>query len=240
MQHAAPSDLSAVIRALAILVAGMALLLVIDLAGRPAGTIGQDRAVEGALSSSSATLAEIVGPPTTPDDPEAGAAAEERRERAQSAAFFIEQAALAWRREDADAPEQVASELGAAAVLAMLGKLWMLGWLLAPLGALAARLACPGTQDRHPHWSDIFAATSLGVSGGLIGLALGIYGLGAPAPFVLAPLVSAIVVANAWLLALHARLDRTSALLRLAPLLIIVTVLVVLAREILLRLAVLP
>ena len=223
-------------RALAILVAGMVLLLAIDLASKPTGAIRQDRAVEGALASGSAALGEIVEPEGLADNE----AALERRERAQSAAFFIDQANLAWRRDMDGADERSARERGSAAALAVLSKLWLLGWLLAPLGALAARLACPGTQDRHPHWPMIFAATSLGVAGGLIGLALGIRALGVPAPVVLAPLVSAIVVANALLLRKHARLDRPSTLLRLAPLLIIVTVLVVLAREILLRLTILP
>lgn len=226
-----------VLRALAIFVAGMALLLAIDLASEPTGAIGQDRAVERALSASNSALADIVGPVASPDDtPDAAG----RRERAQSTAFFLEQANLAWRRGDTASPQEVALEVGAAAILALLGKLWMLGWLLLPLGALAARLACPRTEGRHAHWVLSFAARSLGGSGALIGLALTAYALGAPAPFVLAPLVGAIVALNAWLLSEHARLDRSATLLRLAPLLVLVTVLLVLAREVLVRLTILP
>tara|TARA_B100000678_G_scaffold289652_1_gene300689 strand:+ start:286 stop:993 length:708 start_codon:yes stop_codon:yes gene_type:complete len=232
----APAPDASLLRALAIFVAGMALLLAIDLLSEPTGQIGQDRAIEGALSASNEALSSVTEPGAAKDDP----AAAERRERAQSSAFFLEQANLAWRRGEDSAPEEAAVELGGAAVLAVLGKLWMLGWLLLPLGALAARLACPGAAWRHPHWYALFAARSLGGSGGLVALALTAYGLGAPAPFVLAPLVSAIVVLNAWLLREHAKLDRSATLLRLGPLLIIIAVLLVLAREILLHLTIVP
>ena len=56
----------------------------------------------------------------------------------------------------------------------------------------------------------------------------------------LAPLVSAIVVLNAWLLSKHARIDRAATLLRLAPILVILTVVLMLGREMLLSLAILP
>jgi len=224
------------LRALAIFVAGMALLLAIDLAGEPTGAIGHDRAVERALSASNSALADIIGPvPPVGEEPDAA----ERRERAQSTAFFLEQANLAWRRGDSATAQDVAAEVGAAAVLAILGKLWMLGWLLLPLGALAARLACPRTEGRDAHWALAFAARSLGGSGGLIALALTVYALGAPAPYVLAPLVSATVALNAWLLSEHAKLDRAVTLLRLGPLLVIVAALLVLAREVLVRLMIL-
>ena len=86
----------------------------------------------------------------------------------------------------------------------------------------------------------LYGASALGGSGGLIALALTIHALGAPAQWVLAPLVSAIVVLNAWLLSKHARIDRAATLLRLAPILVILTVVLMLGREMLLSLAILP
>lgn len=223
------------VRALAIFVAGMALLLAIDLASEPRGTAGEDRAVEAALAAGSEALGEIADPaaPAAQTDPERG-------ERARSAAFFLEQARIAWRRGEETGADRMAAEQDGASLLALLGKLWMLGWLLLPLGALAARIACPASEGRAPHWALIYAASSLGGSAGLVALALAIHALGASAPVVIAPLASAIVVLNAWLLREHARLDRAATLLRLAPLLVILAVLLVLVREIALRLAILP
>ena len=77
-------------------------------------------------------------------------------------------------------------------------------------------------------------------SGGIIALTVAIHALGAPAQLVLAPLVSAIVVLNAWLLSKYARTDRAATLLRLAPILVILTVALMLGREMLLSLAILP
>lgn len=226
------------LRALAIFAAGMALLLAIDLASEPTGRVGQDRAIDSALSASNGALAAVTDS-DIPIDEEAPREAQ-RRERAQSTAFFLEQANLAWRRGDTRTPQALETERGSAALLLFLGKLWVIGWLLLPLGALASRLACPRLEGRHPHWTLNYAATSLGGTAGLTALALAIYALGAPAPFVVAPLVTAIVVLNAWLLRDHAKLDPASTLLRLAPLLIILAVTLVLAREALLQLAVLP
>lgn len=223
-------------RALGIFLAGMALLLVIDLASEPRGQIGQDRAIAGALSAGNSALADVARAPAGEESAEAA----ERRERAQSATFFLEQASLAWRRGDRTPPEQVEAERGAATALAFLGKLWMLGWLLLPLGMLAARLSCPRIAGRHPHWALLYGASALGGSGGIIALALALRAIGAPTPLVLAPMVSAIVVLNAWLLREHARTDRAATLLRLAPILVIVTVVLMLARQMLLSLAVLP
>tara|TARA_B100000678_G_scaffold132619_1_gene110788 strand:+ start:368 stop:1123 length:756 start_codon:yes stop_codon:yes gene_type:complete len=230
----APAD--PLFRSLAICVAGMALLLLIDIASEPRGHIGQDRAIEAALSTSSEALGSVTQSEEMADETSAA----ERRERAQSAAFFLEQANLAWRRGSDATPETIKAEIGASGVLAFFGKLWVLGWLLLPFGALAARISCPTDEDRHPRWALVFGADALGASGGLIALALALYALGIGAPFVLAPLVSAIVVLNAWLLRKHARLDRAAALLRLAPVLVILTVGLIVAREMLLHLGTLP
>lgn len=225
-----------VMRALTIFLAGMALLLAIDLASEPRGQIGQDRAIDGALSQVNSALADVARGPASDES----AAAAERRERAQSATFFLEQASLAWRRGDETPPEQVEAARGSTNALAFLGKLWVLGWLLLPLGMLAARLSCPRVEGRHPRWALLYGASALGGSGGLIALALAIHALGAPAQLVLAPLVSAIVALNAWLLRDHARTDRAATLLRLAPILVILTVVLMLARQLLLSLAILP
>lgn len=223
-------------RALLVFLTGMLLLLLVDIVSEPRGRVGQDRAIAGALSESSHALSAVT-------DPESDASGDEdaalRRERAQSAAFFVEQAGLAWRRGDAATPAQVRAETGAAAVLAFLGKLWVLGWLLLPLGALAARIACPRAEARHRHWPIIYGANALGGSGFLIALALGAYALGVPAPFVLAPLVSMVVVLNAWMLKAHAAMDHTATLLRLAPILVILTVGLIFARSLLQHLAIL-
>ncbi len=225
-----------VMRALTIFIAGMALLLAIDLASEPRGRIGQDRAIDSALSQGNAALSDVTRAPDGEETPEAA----ERRERAQSATFFLEQANLAWRRGEEPPSDRLAAAQGGTGALAFLGKLWALGWLLLPLGMLAARLSCPRIEGRHPHWALLYGASALGGSGGLIALAIAIQALGAPSQFVLAPLVSAIVALNAWLLRDHARTDRASTLLRLAPILVILTVLLMLAREVLLRLAILP
>ena len=225
-----------VLRALLIFLAGMALLLAIDLASEPRGRAGEDRAIEAALSAGNGTLADVARAP----DGEESRETAERRERAQSAAFFLEQASLAWRRGDSTPPERIEAELSGTAALAFLNKLWAIGWLLLPLGMLAARLSCPRIEGRHPHWALLYGASALGGSGGLIALALTIHALGVPAQFVLAPLVSAIVVLNAWLLSTHARIDRAATLLRLAPILVILTVVLILARQLLLSLSILP
>jgi len=240
-------------RALAIFLAGMALLLLIDIAAEPNGAIGQNRAIDSALSAATGALAEVTDPADDGGIPAVDTDAREaddtgsdepgalqRRERAQSAAFFVEQAGLAWRRGEGTTAESLQTEGGAAAVLAFLGKLWVLGWLLLPLGALAARISCPRMEGRHPRWAFLYGATALGGSAALIALALAIYELGANAPFVLAPLVSAILVLNAWVLQDHARLDRTASLLRLAPILVILTVGLIFARKLLIHLAILP
>lgn len=225
-----------VIRALILFMAGMSLLLLIDIASEPRGRIGQDRAIEGALSVSGQALGAV----TDSEGPADEANSAERRERARSAAFFLEQATLAWRRETDATPQAIEAEAGASGVLAFLGKLWVLGWLLLPFGALAARLSCPAVEHRHPRWALTYGALALGGSAGLIALALAIYALGVGAPFVLAPLVTAIVVLNAWLLRMHARMDRAATLLRLAPVLVILTVGLIIAREMLLHLGILP
>lgn len=225
-------------RALAIFVAGMALLLAIDLASEPRGPTGEDRAIERALASGNQALSTVIGTPAMVGVEEEEEDAD-RRERAQATAFFLEQANLAWRRGEQASAVQVEAERGGAAALAFLGKLWMLGWLLLPFGALAARLSCPHMAERDSRWTLVFGASALGGSAGLVALGLGAYGLGAPAPAVLAPLVSAIVVLNAWLLADHAKLDRAATLLRLVPLLVMLTVGLMLAREILVGLAIL-
>ena len=225
-----------VLRALLILLVGMILLLAIDLASEPRGVTGEDRAIESALAANSRALAEVTGAPGS----ELSAEEAERRERAQSAAFFLEQANLAWRRGDTASPEQIDAERGAADVIVFFGKLWMLGWLLLPLGALAARFACPQAEGRHPRWALLYGANALGGSAGFVALAIAFHSLGVPAPFVLPPLVSAIVVLNAWLLRRHAQTDRAATLLRLAPILVILTVGLTVTREILLHLAILP
>ena len=154
-----------VIRALILFVAGMSLLLLIDIASEPRGRIGQerahgtarsdrllegeraklldmenmlakkvvgqDRAIEGALSASGQALGTV----TDSEGPADEANIAERRERARSAAFFLEQATLAWRRETDATPQAIEAEAGASGVLAFLGKLWVLGWLLLPFGA---------------------------------------------------------------------------------------------------------
>jgi hypothetical protein len=225
-----------VLRALIIFLAGMALLLAIDLASEPRGRAGENRAIEAALAAGNGTLADVSQLPDGEESPEAA----ERRERAQSAAFFLEQASLAWRRGDATPPERIKAERTGTAALAFLTKLWAIGWLLLPLGMLAARLSCPRLEGRHPRWALLYGASALGGSGGLIALALAIHALGAPSQLVLAPLVSAIVVLNAWLLSKYARTDRAATLLRLAPILVILTVALMLGREMLLSLAILP
>ena len=48
------------------------------------------------------------------------------------------------------------------------------------------------------------------------------------------------MVLNAWLLSKYARTDRAATLLRLAPILVILTVALMLGREMLLSLAILP
>ncbi len=231
------------LRALAVFVAGMMLLLAIDLGSEPTGHLGQDRAIERALAASDKALRRVTYPEEGPgegagDEP---AAAAERRERAQSTAFFLEQANLAWRRAEDRAGERgIATEQGSAAMLHFFGKVWPLGWFLLALGAFAARVACPSAHGRHPYWALLYAATSIGIAGGLIALALGVYGLGAPAPVALAPLVSAIVVLNAWLLHKFGRLDRAATLLRLAPILVVLTVGLLVTHELMVRLALLP
>ena len=214
----------------------MALLLILDIASEPRGQIGQDRAIEGALSSSSQALGTVTQSEGTAGDTDSAG----RRERAQSAAFFLEQANVAWRRDTDATPQEIEAEIGAAGVLAFLGKLWVLGWLLLPFGSLAARLTCPMVEHRDPRWALIYGASALGGSAGLVALALALYALGIGAPFVLAPLVTAIVILNAWLLRRHARLDRATTLLRLAPVLVILTVGLIAAREVLLHLGFLP
>ena len=92
---------------------------------------------------------------------------------------------------------------------------------------------------RHPQWPVIFAGEALGGSAAFIALALALHQLGLPAQFVLAPLVSAMVVLNAWRLRDHARLDRATTLLRLAPLLVLLTVILIGARIVLVRLGML-
>ena len=236
-----PEGAAPPIRALIIFLAGMALLLTLDLAGGPTGRIGQDRAVQSALSAGGEALQSVAdgeGSDGFADDTP-GDETGERIERARSAAFFLEQANLAWRRGDPRTTQQIEREQGSAALLAFLGKLWTLGWLLLPVGAIGARFSCPMMDGRHPQWALVFGASSLGVSAGLIALALGVHGLGVSAPFVLAPLVTAIVVLNAWLLGKFARLDRAATLLRLAPILVILAAALLLAREALLRLAML-
>tara|TARA_B100000678_G_C18136053_1_gene472799 strand:- start:377 stop:1069 length:693 start_codon:yes stop_codon:yes gene_type:complete len=225
-----------VMRALAIFLAGMALLLAIDLASEPRGRIGQDRAIDSALSRGNTALTDVARAPDGAETPEAA----ERRERAQSATFFLEQASLAWRRGDGTPPDRLAAARGGTSALAFLGKLWALGWLLLPLGMFAARLSCPRIEGRHPHWALLYGASALGGSGGIIALTVAIHALGAPSQLVLAPLVSAIVVLNAWLLSKYARTDRAATLLRLAPILVILTVALMLGREMLLSLAILP
>ena len=112
---APPSDIASpaggimrdpVMRALTIFLAGMALLLAIDLASEPRGQIGQDRAIDGALSQVNSALADVARGPASDES----AAAAERRERAQSATFFLEQASLAWRRGDSTPPERIEAE----------------------------------------------------------------------------------------------------------------------------------
>ncbi|MEL7739202.1 hypothetical protein AAG614_12535 [Citromicrobium bathyomarinum] len=227
------------IRALAVFLAGMVLLLALDLVSEPSGRAGEDIAIDRALSGTDHALATVVGDigEETPDASDADSA--ERRERAQSAAFFVEQANLAWRRGEIDQSDAAEQDRGASALLAFLGELWTLGWLLLPLGALSARLTCPATGMRHPQWPVIFAGEALGGSAAFIALALALHQLGLPARFVLAPLVSAIVVLNAWRLRDHARLDRATTLLRLAPLLVLLTVILIGARIVLVRLGML-
>lgn len=225
---AAFSSRDPVARAFAVFLAGMILLLAIDMASEPRGRVGEDRAIESALAAGNQALATAAADP----------ADAEREERARSAAFFLEQAGLAWRRGEAGEP--MAAQRGGTAALAFLGKLWVLGWLMLPVGALAARLACPHTEGRDRRWALHYGARALGGSAGLIALALTAFRLGVPAPFALAPLVTAIVVLNAWLLAEHARLDRAATLLRLCPILVILTVALILARELLASLALLP
>ena len=222
-----------VVRALCVFLAGMIVLLALDLASEPRGRVGEDRAIESTLAASSQALAKATG---GIDEGEPSPDTDERQERARSAAFFLEQAGLAWRRGEDAAPERLEAERAGAAALAFLGRLWLLGWLMLPLGALAARLACPRTEGRHPRWALNYAARALGGAAGLIALALTAFRLGVPAPFAFAPLVTAIVVLNAWLLAEHARLDRAAALLRLGPILVILTVSLMVARELLVAL----
>ncbi|MBB3034722.1 hypothetical protein [Alteriqipengyuania lutimaris] len=226
-----------VARTLMVFLAGMILLLAIDLASEPRGRLGEDRAIESALADGNQAFSKVTQA-GEPGEPPPGDA--ERHERARSAAFFLEQAGLAWRRGEAAPPEQLRVERGGAVALAFLGKLWVLGWLMLPVGAFASRLACPHTEGRDRRWALHFGARALGGSAGLIALAVTAYRLGVPAPFAFAPLATAIVVLNAWLLAEHARLDRAATLLRLGPILVILTVALMLARELLLGLGLLP
>ena len=160
------------IRALAVFLAGMVLLLALDLVSEPSGRAGEDIAIDRALSGTDHALATVVGDigEETPDASDADSA--ERRERAQSAAFFVEQANLAWRRGEIDQTDAAEQDRGASALLTFLGELWTLGWLLLPLGALSARLTCPATGMRHPQWPVIFAGEALGGSVAFIALAL--------------------------------------------------------------------
>ena len=132
------------IRALAVFLAGMVLLLALDLVSEPSGRAGEDIAIDRALSGTDHALATVVGDigEETPDASDADSA--ERRERAQSAAFFVEQANLAWRRGEIDQTDAAEQDRGASALLTFLGELWTLGWLLLPLGALSAARACAG------------------------------------------------------------------------------------------------
>ena len=132
-----------VLRALIIFLAGMALLLAIDLASEPRGRAGENRAIEAALAAGNGTLADVSQLPDGEESPEAA----ERRERAQSAAFFLEQASLAWRRGDATPPERIEAERTGTAALAFLNKLWAIGWLLLPLGM------CPAFDGALVQWT---------------------------------------------------------------------------------------
>ena len=101
------------IRALAVFLAGMVLLLALDLISEPSGRAGEDIAIDRALSGTDHALATVVGDigEDTPGSSDAGSA--ERRERAQSAAFFVEQANLAWRRGEVDSDPGIEQDRGA-------------------------------------------------------------------------------------------------------------------------------